>query len=182
MHRHLTLFLLALMMVLIPEGSHAQAKPAGIGPGAYTTIGIAGSVYESDYGKLHLVAPTIYVDTHLHRYVGLEAEARFLRHVPQASNYVSMNEFLVGPRYSFKPVNWVPYVKMPVGVAHMRFPYGLATGTYFVMAPGGGLEYWMQNDRVRVRVVDFEYQLWPQFTFGTLHPYGVSAGVSFHIF
>ena len=49
------------------------------------------------------------------------------------------------------------------------------------VAPGGGLDYWMKNDRVSVRVVDFEYQIWPQFTFGTLHPYGVSAGISLHI-
>jgi hypothetical protein len=35
------------------------------------------------------------------------------------------------------------------------------------------------GQRWRVRLADFEYQDWPGFTFGAIHPYGVTAGISF---
>ena len=38
------------------------------------------------------------------------------------------------------------------------------------------------NHRIRLRAVDFEYQLWPQFTFGFLSSYGVSTGIRVRIF
>lgn len=179
-HQRLLAPFAAVALTITAAGTATgQAKPAGVGPGLYTTVGIAGSVYRSDYGKLTFFAPTIYIDANIHRYVGVEAEARFLRY--GGKNGVTQDTYLIGPKYSFKPEGWVPYVKMPVGLGRMKFPYDLATGNYFVLAPGGGLEYWTHNDNIHIRVVDVEYQMWPQFTFGTLHPYGVSAGVSFRI-
>jgi hypothetical protein len=172
-------FVVLIIGLLGVLGADAQAKPAGVGPGLYTTVGIAGSAFQTDYGKTIMYAPTIYVDAHIHRYFGIEAEARFLRY--GGKNGVQMDEYMVGPRYVFKPEGWVPYVKMPVGLAKMKFPYGLATGNYFVMAPGAGLEKWIANDNIHIRLIDVEYQLWPQFTYGTLHPYGVSAGISFRV-
>ena len=38
---------------------------------------------------------------------------------------------------------------------------------------------WEWNSRVWL--ADFEYQVWPGFTFGSLHPNGVSAGISFQV-
>jgi hypothetical protein len=35
---------------------------------------------------------------------------------------------------------------------------------------------------VSFRLADAEYQVWPQFTFGSMSSYGVSAGVLYHIF
>lgn len=168
-----------LMMTCCAVRVSAQALPAGKGPGPYTAVGVMGSIYKTDYGQQTLVGPAVFVDANIHRLVGIEAEARWLRYNGKVG--VTQDTYMVGPRYSFKPVGWVPYVKMPVGVAHMRFPYGYATGNYFVMAPGGGVDYWLKGDTIRVRVVDFEYQIWPQFSFGTLKPYGVSAGISFRV-
>ena len=52
--------------------------------------------------------------------------------------------------------------------------------SYLVVTAGGGLDFhW--TPRVTVRAADFEYQDWPQFTFGDLHPYGVSSGISLRI-
>ena len=172
--------LCVVSMLLSTLGAGAQAyRAAATGPGAYTTVGIEGSFFKGDYGKVNLYGPTIVVDTHLHRYVGIEAEARFLRWGGKQG--VQQNTYLAGPRYSFKPSGWVPYVKMPVGLGTMRFPYGYGNGNYFVMAPGAGVEKWIAHDTVRIRVVDLEYQVWPQFTFGTLKPYGVSTGISFRV-
>lgn len=156
----------------------SQALPTATGPGAYVAVGVGGSLYQADYGRNALGGGVVWVDANLPRAYGLEAEARFLRYHQQKEVYE--DTFLIGPRYSFKPSHWVPYVKVPVGLGHIRFPYNYGKGSYFVLAPGGGLDYWI-GDKVRVRVVDVEYQLWPQFSFGTLHPYGVSAGISFRV-
>jgi hypothetical protein len=174
-----TLLFLPLLSVLARTGS-AQALPAGKGPGAYTTIGVSGALFQSDYGKYHLWGPSVYADIHLHRHAGITAEARFLNNGGKFG--VREQTYLAGPRWAFKPVGWVPYVKFPVGLGRVNFPYTYGYGKYFVMAPGGGLERWMAGDRIHVRVIDVEYQFWPQFTYGTLHPYGVSAGISFQIF
>jgi hypothetical protein len=55
-------------------------------------------------------------------------------------------------------------------------------GSYFVVAPAAGLDWHLHESRWNVRVLDFEYQLWPRFTYGELHPYGLSAGISFEVF
>lgn len=172
--------LLLLLLLVLPACAWSQAtQAAGVGPGLYTTVGIEGSFFKGDYGQVNLYGPAIVVDAHIHRYVGLEAEARFLRWGGKQG--VQQNTYLAGPRVSLRPVGWVPYVKMPVGLGTMRFPYGYGNGNYFVLAPGAGVEKWIANDNVRLRVIDLEYQVWPQFTFGTLKPYGISTGISFRV-
>ncbi len=173
------LVMMWLLTLLSPRHAHAQAQPTAKGPGAYLTVGVGGSIFQADYGQFHLAGPTIWVDANVHRMVGIEAEARFLRYHQQ--NNVSQDTYLVGPRISFKPSHIVPYVKLPVGLGHMNFPYDYATGNYFVLAPGGGVEYWL-GDGVRLRLIDAEYQIWPQFSFGTLRPYGATVGISFRVF
>ena len=63
-----------------------------------------------------------------------------------------------------------------------HYPYNYAEGSYFVLAPGAGLDVKIGQSRYSVRVIDFEYQSWPNFTYGGLNPYGVSAGVTVRIF
>jgi hypothetical protein len=50
-----------------------------------------------------------------------------------------------------------------------------------VVAPGGGTDFRLTR-RVRWRVVDFEYQFWPQFQFGMMSSVGVSTGLRIKIF
>ena len=63
----------------------------------------------------------------------------------------------------------------------ITLPFHYAEGTFLTYAPGAGMDY-LVNDRLTVRVIDFEYQLWPDFSsYGELRPYGVSAGISFRL-
>jgi len=68
-----------------------------------------------------------------------------------------------------------------VGFGLFNFPYNFAHGSYLVVAPGGGVDFRL-NRRFRVRLVDFEYQIWPQFTYGAMSSVGVSAGIRYRIF
>jgi hypothetical protein len=74
----------------------------------------------------------------------------------------------------------VPYAKILVGGGRFDFPFNYGTGNYFVVAPGAGVDLRLGH-RIQLRLVDYEYQLWPGFTFGSIHPYGVSAGISYQI-
>ena len=88
--------------------------------------------------------------------------------------------FWRGPRWAFRRKGFVPYVKLLAGGGRFDFPFGYGYGDYLVVAPGAGVDLRL-GDKVRVRLADFEYQVWPGFTFGSIHPYGVSAGISFQI-
>ena len=86
---------------------------------------------------------------------------------------------LAGPRFNLMTRSVRPYVKGLAGVGHFNFPFGYANGNYFVAAPGGGVEW--HHKRFAVKVVDVEYQMWPQFSYGAIHPYGISTGITFRL-
>jgi hypothetical protein len=157
---------------------HGQAKYAGIGPGSLVTVGGTVSAYQIDYGHRYLGGGSVYADLNLTWRFGIEGEARLLRYNQQADTHEST--YLAGPRVSFGKGRWNPYVKVLAGVGKFNFPYDYGYGSYFVVAPGAGVDLRL-NQRVRLRLVDFEYQDWPQFTFGPIRPYGISTGISFSV-
>jgi hypothetical protein len=157
----------------------AQAIPAAIGPGPYVLLGGGVSAFQADYGKRVLGGAMVYSDMHFSARAGLEAEARFLRF--HTDEDVTQSTYLLGPHvYVFRTAVFKPYVKVLAGVGHMQFPFKYATGSYLAVAGGGGLDLKI-SPRIFVRAVDVEYQSWPQFTYGSLHPYGVSFGIGFRL-
>ena len=92
--------------------------------------------------------------------------------------------YLVGPRYRFKGLGnyrFSPYAKFLIGDGSFNFPYNTGTGNYFVMAPGGGIDYHWKS-RFDLRLCDVEYQIWPQFSFGSVSNISASAGLRYRIF
>ncbi len=170
----LTVFLLAGL-----KDGLAQALPTATAPGAYISVGGTYSMFQSDYGQRVLGGVGIFVDINPIRQVGLEAEGRWLRQNKLANTTEST--YLIGPRAQIRRGRFSPYIKTLVGLGHFNFPYNFARGSYFVIAPGGGVDFSINSD-LKIRMIDVEYQEWPQFTFGTLHPYGVSFGFSYRIF
>lgn len=155
----------------------AQALPTATGPGAYVIVGGTFSDFQADYGQQAITGASVYVDSNLEWRWGIETEARRMVY-PKFGE--SQSTLLAGPRWSFRAKGFVPYVKLLAGGGRFDFPYGYGYGNYFVVAPGGGVDLRV-GQRVRVRVVDFEYEAWPGFTFGAIHPYGISAGISFQV-
>ena len=165
---------------LLLSGSVAsgQAKATASGPGSFISVGGGASAFQSDYGRRGLGGGWIYLDMHPTWRYGIEAEARFLNyHTDQG---VKQTNYMIGPHVYLRSHALRPYAKFLVGVGEMDFPFGYAHGNYLALAPGGGIDY-VLSDRLVVRPIDVEYQWWPQFTYGQLHPYGISAGISFRI-
>jgi hypothetical protein len=158
----------------------AQAIPTATGPGSFLSVGVAASGFQQDYGQHYIGGETVYVDANLYRDIGIEGEARLLN--AHTSEDVKQSTYLVGPRLSLHVFGLNPYIKVLAGRGSMVFPFHYATGSYFTYAYGGGIDWRVRESRLVVRAVDFEYQTWPQFSYGTLHPYGISVGVSYDVF
>jgi hypothetical protein len=158
----------------------AQAEPTATGPGRYTQVGLNFSAYQIDYGKRYLAGGAIYVDADLNARYGVEAEARTLRF--NKDEGVSETTFLVGPRISPLINQFRPYGKLLVGRGTLNYPFNYAEGSYFVIAPGFGLDWRVGNGRFTIRVLDAEFQKWPGFSFGPLKPYGFSSGLAIRVF
>jgi hypothetical protein len=159
---------------------NAQAKYAGYGPGSYVSVGVTASGFESDYGQRLLGGASVFLDANIYRRIGVEVEARQSRF--HTDEDLRESTYLVGPKISTHGRTWRPYAKLLVGRGEFNFPFDYATGSSVVVAPGAGLDWRVAHSRVMVRIIDFEYQDWPQFTYGAIHPYGASAGVSFRVF
>lgn len=171
-----------LVLALAPSGSaHAQTAPSAWQEGFSLSAGATASGYYLQYGARKIAGPAVFVDADTRHHIGIEGEARWLL-APQTAN-VHNTTWLIGLRYSAFDFHqkFHPYVKGLVGFTQFNFPYNYAKGDYLVVAPGGGLDYNLGR-RLRWRVVDAEYQIWPQFTFGNETSFGVSTGIRYRIF
>ena len=171
--------ILASLMVFANRWAGAQAAPTATAPGAYISVGTTYSLFDSGYGQQNVLGTGVYFDINPVRKAGLEAEGRWMKQ-SQSPN-IRESTYLIGPRVQFHRRAYSPYVKTLVGLSRFEFPYGTARGRYFVIASGAGVDL-VLSDNLKIRLFDVEYQQWPQFTFGTISPYGVSFGFSYRIF
>jgi opacity protein-like surface antigen len=155
----------------------AQAVATATGPGSYVAVGGGISAFNADYGHNQIAGGYLFVDTHPQWRIGFEGEGRFLRW--HAREQVTEAEYLGGIRSDLWPRyrRLMPYAKFLAGAGEISLPFRYAHGGFLTYAPGAGLDIAL-SDRVTVRAVDFEYQHWPQFTYGALSPYGFSTGLS----
>ena len=169
-----------LLLALSARDSAAQALATAGGPGSYLSVGGGVSAFQEDYGQQVIGGAAMWVDMNPTWRYGLEGEARWLNY--HTNEQVTEANYLGGVRVMlWKPGSRIqPYGKFLAGVGHINFPFGYATGNYLALAPGAGVDIHL-NERWSVRAADFEYQLWPQFTYGQLKPYGVSVGLRYRI-
>jgi hypothetical protein len=136
------------------------------------------SYAELGYGSRHLAGYTAFVDADSIRPLGLEAEMRRLEYRQRAN--VHAETYSIGVRYHHAWGRFQPYGKVLGGLGNFNYPYNLATGRYAVLTLGGGTDVrWRKRIDFRG---DMEYQRWPQFTFGAMSSYAVSAGVRIRVF
>ena len=170
----------AILILATPSRAAAQAKYAGIGPGTYIQVGGTFSDYQIDYGQRSLGGAAVFVDAHLYRRIGAEAEVRTFRLNESAG--VHETTYLIGPRFSFLAGRLRPYGKLLIGRGEFYYPFNYAKGSYFAIAPGGGVDWHIRQSKLTIRIVDVEIQNWPGFSFGALKPYGFSSGIAVRVF
>ncbi len=177
--QRLLLFAALLFHALFANQLHAQAVPTASGPGSYVAVGGGLSWFQADYGRRDLGGGILYAEVNPQWRFGLEGEARFL-HVHTAQDVTEAN-YLGGVRVAIlHPRKLQPYAKFLAGVGRITLPYGYAHGSFLAYAPGAGLDIAL-TDRLSIRAIDVEYQRWPSFPYGSLSPYGVSAGLLFRL-
>jgi hypothetical protein len=179
MMRHNWMMIL-LCLAVASLGAQAQVKQSADVGGLVVTVGGMASYYSVGYGPRQLAGFGAFVDAEPKGRPGVEAEYRnLLWH--QTAN-VHLSTYLIGPRYGFHDFHrFQPYVKVLLGGGKFWFPYGYAYGSYFVVAPGGGVDFHL-NRRISFRVADVEYQDWPQFTFGNMSSFGISSGIRIRVY
>jgi hypothetical protein len=157
----------------------AQATATATSSGVSLHAGGGYSYFQADYGKRALGGYTIFADYNRTPRWGIEFQVRALRFNQEFGTH--QTTLLIGPRYVYRRPRYQAYAKLLVGEGLFHFPYNYAEGTYFVLAPGGGIDVPVGRSRFTVRAAEIEYQSWPQFSFGGLSPYGFSAGFSYRI-
>jgi opacity protein-like surface antigen len=173
--------LVGLAPILLLTGSHwawGQAAESADAGGAMLSVGVALSGFALQYGDRGMLGITAWVDADTIRRFGVEGEMRRLEYHQTAN--VHAETYLAGLRYHFNYGRTQPYIKALGGDGHFNFPYNFATGNYFVIAGGGGLDY--RLSRRWIARADFEYQEWPQFTFGAMNSVGGTVGIRYRIF
>jgi hypothetical protein len=164
-----------LLFMLVDGAALAQAVATATGPGTTVVAGGGASLFDSPYGQRNLCGAHLFVDVQPHWRFGAELEVRYLW--LHASEELSEKNYLAGPRVLLRSGRWQPYAKFLVGDGHIGIPFHYASGDFLALVPGGGLDLAL-NDYVNVRAIDVEYQLWHAFPFGSMEPYGISAGLS----
>jgi hypothetical protein len=157
----------------------AQVIPEGDEGGLKIWAGGTASGYDLQYGERKMLGIAAFADVSTNRRFGVEGEARWL--VFNQTANVKTTTYMIGPTYHRDFGRFQPYVKGLVGFGDFNFPYNLAHGSYLVIAPGGGVDYRISR-RIRIRAADFEYQIWPEFTYGSMSSYGISTGLRIRVF
>jgi hypothetical protein len=127
-----------------------------------------------------------YVDVKVTPWIQFEGEGRWLRFNQVDGIYE--DNYLIGPRLPIYRLHFwhaTPYGKVLIGYGKLNFENGNGWGRYTQLSYGGGLDIKMSK-RINLRLPDFEYQQWLNWTEGTgksynLFPYGVSVGVSYRV-
>jgi len=175
----LAALLVLAILCAAPRLAPAQVQAAGDRGGLIVSVGGMGSAYSIQYGQRKMAGITAFVDADTKRRFGIEAEGRWLE-FHQTAN-VHAETFSIGARYHFDVGRFAPYAKGLVGFGDFNFPYNYAYGRYLVVTAGGGVDFRLTR-RLTLRAVDFEYQDWPNFTFGNMNSLGVNAGLRVRIF
>jgi hypothetical protein len=190
----------ALFLFLMAAGAlaaRAQVVPSAFAKGLSITAGGEASVFQPDYTgfgvparapvRNYLYGIGTYVDLKVTPWIQFEGEGRWLRF--NQTDGIYEDNYFVGPRLPIYRLHFwhaTPYAKVLFGYGKLNFENGDGWGRYTSLSYGGGLDIKMSK-RINVRLPDFEYQQWLDWTEGTgksynLFPYGVSVGVSYRVF
>lgn len=171
---------LAAICLVTASAALGQVVPAARANGLSLSVGDTVSFFHLQYGAQNLVGLSAFADLDTKRHWGIEGEGRWL--IFNRTADVQDATYLAGPRYFLNVGSrFRIYGKGLVGVGKFTFIDNSAQGTYFVVAPGEGVDFKI-NRHFQWRLAEFEYQYWPGFPTKALSTAGVSSGIRYTIF
>jgi hypothetical protein len=147
--------------------------------------GATGTGQYLQYGERKQWGVTGFLEVDTSHHIGAVFETTWIH--PRQPDNIHTLTFQGGARYRMNFGKIEPYAKALAGVGEFSYPYHyFDNGSFLIVSPGGGVDYRL-NSRIRLRVVDFEYTYWPQFSYnpGTTTPISsatVSSGIRVRIF
>lgn len=156
--------------------AHAQSLPTASRIGDLQIGG--GLVFgrsSYNFNASNLIGATFYTSFD-RKILGFEAD--FHQVNPSSGQSVYERTYEIGARAHYVVGNMVPYGKFMIGRGVYNFPGNAANVAYNMYGYGGGADYRLLRS-MNVRG-DYEYQTWPGFPLGTLHPSVITVGVAFH--
>ncbi len=160
--------------------AHSQVMPASVGGDETVFVGFEAAGEHVSYGSRSLYGPRVLVDASLNLKWGVEGSASW-ENMHQRDG-VRQETYMGGLRYTFAHWRTVAFAaKGLVGEAEFHFPYNYARGSYLVLSPGGDVNLRLCR-AIRWEIVDAEYKVLPQFTFGAMHEPEISTGLRLRIY
>jgi hypothetical protein len=131
-----------------------------------------------DYVNTNIQGVSFWGDYDFLKHVGVEASVHIGSIITPSD--IDENSYMVGPRFMIRRHKFTGYAKFIFGRATItNTDYNLSS-SYNAYAYGGGLEY-RATRKINVRVLDFEYQQWPNFEPNTLSPIAITVGAAYII-
>jgi len=129
-----------------------------------------------NFTPIHLVGPSIYTTFDWKTHLG--AEFSFHNTTGTQDSTVYERTYEIGPRVFVLRGPFEPYAKAMYGRGVYNFSHNIANVAYNIYTFGGGIDLRVRRS-INVRA-DYEYQSWPGFPLGTLHPSVFTFGVAYH--
>ena len=182
------MFKKCLALAVLFLGPTFSGVPSGSCSPWWRTSAFAGgfiSYYDAAYASNKPLGFGGFIDWSPYKNFGIEAEGRWLMLI----RITTSGSTPTSPAHAMASAaarRSNPTSKVLMGGGVIDFPYGLAYGRYFVIAPGGGADFRL-NRHWRIRA-DYEYQIWPDapgipgIPSSALKPNGVSVGFAYRFF
>jgi|HubBroStandDraft_5_1064220.scaffolds.fasta_scaffold407153_1 hypothetical protein len=166
----------ASLLVLVPslraQADYTATKNSRIQAGA-------GFMYlQPQYVNSNIEGISAWADYDFWKFLGAEVSVHLGNVITPAD--INENSYAVGPRFIYHRRKFTGYAKILFGRATISNTDLNTSSSYNIYSFGGGLEYKITR-RINIRVVDFDYQQWPNFEPSTLTPLAVTIGASYII-
>jgi hypothetical protein len=174
-----------LVLALDAPSASSQVVPSGYKQSLTYFGGATATGQYLQYGERKQWGVTGFLELDTSHHIGAVFETSWI-HPRQPDNLHTLT-YQGGVRYRMNFGKLEPYAKALAGVGEFSYPYHyFDNGSFLIVSPGGGVDYRL-NSRIRLRVVDFEYTYWPEFSYnpGTTTPISsatVSSGIRVRIF
>lgn len=162
-------------MYVFQQGGSAPVPPAAV-KSRELQIGAFGSYVDPDYGPSVNVDVGVYV-AFTAKNLGVEADAA---DTVDSRGGIHEAYAVIGPRAQMKFKMVTLYVKAQAGAGRFSGATSDPINNHTIGAVeqyGGGLEMNLSR-HVKVRLADYTYQVWPEFSVANLTPYHVSSGLA----